>query len=116
MSRREFSKQTRRDAWKRCDRKCEGIKPSGERCGANLTTAKFHFDHIIPDAIGGPNDLTNCQVLCVACHKTKTTKIDAPIIAKATRVSDRYLGIKKPRSMTKWRKFNGTPVHAPRER
>lgn len=91
--RTEFTKRTMREAWTRCGKRCEGLLSSGERCNADLEHKPKHFDHVIPDAIGGPNDLQNCQVLCVPCHKDKTAKIDVPVIAKTKRVADKYQGI-----------------------
>jgi hypothetical protein len=95
--RTEFSKPTKRDAFERCEGLCEGILSSGDRCCANLGKKLHHFDHIIPDAIGGDNSLQNCQVLCKPCHDDKTRKIDIPIIAKAKRISDKHNGIRSPR-------------------
>jgi len=90
----EFTKQTMREALKRADGLCEGLIASGDRCNGALTIGKYHFDHVIPAAIGGDNSLTNCAVLCLPCHLEKTTKRDIPIIAKSKRVSDLHLGIK----------------------
>jgi len=90
--RREFSKQVQRDAFVRAQGKCEG-----ENCGAKLTLGKYHFDHVIPDGLGGEPTLDNCAVLCVACHKEKTAKRDVPAIAKAKRVRDLHLGIRARR-------------------
>jgi len=109
--RREFSKQVKRDAFVRAAGKCEG-----QNCGARLSLGKFHYDHVIPDGLGGEPILDNCAVLCTACHKDKTTKRDVPAIAKAKRIEDRRNGIKNPRSIRSWRRFDGTVVHAPRER
>jgi len=111
MSRREFSKQVKRDAFVRANGNCEG-----HGCGARLHVGKFHYDHEIPDGLGGEPTLDNCKVLCMACHKVKTTTKDIPAIAKAKRISDRQKGIKKPRTIRAWRRFDGTIVHAPRER
>jgi 5-methylcytosine-specific restriction protein A len=116
VSRSEFSKTTRREAMTRCNGLCEGLLPDGAKCSANLWQKLRHFDHIIPCAIGGGNELSNCQVLCVQCHGAKTTKIDVPMIAKAKRVADKHQGIKKPRSIRSWRRFDGTIVHAERYR
>jgi 5-methylcytosine-specific restriction protein A len=107
--RMEFSKRTKRDAFVRAEGNCEG-------CGARLTIGKYHYDHIIPDGLGGEAILDNCAVLCVACHKVKTTTKDVPLIAKTKRIQDRQKGIKKPRTITRWRKFNGSIVNAERER
>ena len=113
--RREFSKQVKRDAFMRANGRCEG-NPYGDRCPVKLTIGKYHYDNVIPDGLGGEPTLDNCAVLCVACHKDKTTSKDVPAIAKTKRIQDRERGIKKPRSMTRWRKFDGTVVTAPRER
>lgn len=91
MSRREFSKAVQREAFIRCNGKCEG-----ENCGAHLYVGGFHYDHIIPDGNGGTPTLDNCQVLCKPCHKVKTCTIDVPSIAKTKRIIDRQRGIKKP--------------------
>lgn len=109
MSRQNFTKQTMREALARCNGLCEGILSSGERCNANLWQKSRHFDHVIPDAIGGKNDLSNCQVLCVPCHDEKTRKKDIPIIAKSKRNWDKHNGIRKRSSFacsrdSKWKK------------
>jgi 5-methylcytosine-specific restriction enzyme A len=110
MSRREFSKQVKRDALRRAAGKCEN-----ETCGA-LFGVKFHFDHDIADGLGGEPTLENCKVLCHACHDEKTRKHDVPLIAKTKRIQDRHNGIKKPRTMTRWRRFDGSIREAGRER
>lgn len=89
--RREFPKQVKRDAFLRAGGRCEN-----KSCRAFLTTGKFHYDHDIPDGLGGEPILDNCMVLCFACHGEKTRKRDVPAIAKAKRVSDKHLGIRKP--------------------
>ncbi|MBR0868903.1 HNH endonuclease [Bradyrhizobium tropiciagri] len=91
--RSEFNTKTRRAAYERSEGLCEGILASGERCNANLKHKRYHFDHIVPDAIGGDTSLQNCALLCVECHKAKTIKIDIPVIAKSKRVADNYRGI-----------------------
>jgi 5-methylcytosine-specific restriction endonuclease McrA len=114
--RREFTKQVRRDAFARCNGQCEGTPYGSERCPVKLTIGKYHYDHVIPDGLGGDPTLENCAVLCTACHKDKTTTKDVPAIAKTKRIQDRQKGIKKPRTMRTWRRFNGEIVHADRER
>lgn len=93
--RHEFSKKTMGEAYERSEGLCEGILASGERCCFPVDRRK-HFDHIIPDALGGDNSLINCAVLCLPCHGKKTQKIDAPMIAKAKRNYNKHRGIRKP--------------------
>jgi 5-methylcytosine-specific restriction protein A len=111
LSRREFSKIVKREAFARANGFCEG-----KDCGAKLSIGKYHYDHRIPDALGGEPELWNCEVLCVPCHNAKTRKTDVPAIAKTKRIQDREKGIKKPRSITGWRSFSGAIVRAARER
>lgn len=96
MSRREFSRKTKAEAFFRAAGQCEGKPYAGERCPVRLTRGRFHYDHDIPDALGGEPVLENCVVLCIACHKDKTIKQDVPAIAKTKRIQVREMGIKKP--------------------
>lgn len=91
--RREFSKQVKRAAFERAKGYCEGM-PYGQPCGTKLMLGKYHYDHEIPDALGGEPVIENCKVLCVACHADKTGKKDIPAIAKTKRIQDRQKGIK----------------------
>ncbi len=99
MSRREFSKPVKREALKRAKGQCEGVLDCGKRCETPLANNPFHFDHDIADGLGGEPVLENCVVLCVACHKFKTTKHDVPLIAKVKRIQDRENGIRKPSTL-----------------
>lgn len=103
--RREFSKQVRRDAFARAAGHCEGRPYGGDRCPVKLQIGRFHYDHDIPDGLGGEPTLDNCVVLCIACHSDKTTKRDVPAIAKAKRISDKHLGIKTVRKKIASRGF-----------
>jgi len=98
MSRTEFSKTVRLAAWNRCGGHCE-------KCTAKITAANGppQYDHIVPDAVGGPATLDNCQTLCKTCHNTKTHEADVPQIAKTKRVMvnrvnavERRSGFRKP--------------------
>jgi 5-methylcytosine-specific restriction protein A len=91
MSRREFTKAVKRDAFLRANGACEN-----PNCGARLSVGKFHYDHDTPDGLGGEPTLDNCVVLCVPCHRAKTSKRDVPAIAKTKRIQDRNIGIRKP--------------------
>lgn len=73
------------------------------------------LDHITPLILGGEHRETNLQLLCKPCHKAKT-KLDVKLKAKVSRVRSKHIGLKKPRTMTRWRKFNGEVVSAPRTR
>jgi 5-methylcytosine-specific restriction enzyme A len=89
MPRREFSVKTKMLATARSHGHCEG-------CTAPLVPGHRHYDHIVPDQLGGEPTLENCQVLCTACHSVKTAKQDIPAIAKAKRREVSHLGAKAP--------------------
>jgi hypothetical protein len=106
--RAEFSQRTKVIAWVRSGGNCEG-------CTAKLYPGKYEFHHRLECAFAGTSELDNLQVLCVACHSAITGK-RAPVIAKSNRVRAKHIGVKKPRSIRTWKRFNGSPVRAPRER
>lgn len=109
MTRVEFTKAVKLAAWRRARGRCEA-------CSALLVGKVPHYDHINPAAFDGSADLSNCQVLCVACHDEKTFKHDVPAIAKSNRIRLRHAGIRPDRTIRVWRKMDGTPVFKPRER
>jgi 5-methylcytosine-specific restriction enzyme A len=86
--RQEFTAKIKAAAALRANGSCEG-------CTRRLSAGDFHYDHEIPDALGGEPTLQNCRVLCRSCHSTKTTKADVPRIAKAKRNYRSSHGIKK---------------------
>lgn len=90
-------------------------KAKGLCAACRLHWLSGQYDHAIPLILGGGNRESNLQFLCVPCHKAKTA-LDVKLKAKVARVRKRHLGIKKPRTMRSWRKFNGEIVHASRER
>lgn len=100
--RREFPARVKVAAYERAKGSCEG-------CGARLTVGKFAYDHINPDGLTGEPTLENCKVLCTPCHSTKTVR-DVADIARAKRRQARHLGVRKPRTIRAWRKFDGTIV------
>jgi 5-methylcytosine-specific restriction endonuclease McrA len=108
--RQEFSAKVKLAAFQRAKGRCEA-----EGCGALLMPGRFRYDHRIPDQMGGEPSLENCQVICLACDAPKTAA-DQGRIAKAKRLELRAAGIRKPRTIRAWRKFNGQPVYAGRER
>lgn len=88
-NRRTFSAETKRLAWKRCNGHCE-------KCTAPVAAAGFQYDHIIPWEISRDSSLENCQVLCLADHRTKTSERDLPDIVHTRHVSDFHHGVTGP--------------------
>lgn len=103
MARSEFSKGTKRDAFARALGRCE-------ECTQSLAGRRAEYDHIIPDYIGGTNDLDNCRVLCPKCHRSKTVNEDRPKIDKTRRLTDKAAGLRKGRGFYRPRnvKYNWT--------
>jgi 5-methylcytosine-specific restriction protein A len=97
----EFSKATMRAANARADGRCEAVGVAyglerGQRCNAVLKAKEF--DHYpLPATMEGSDTLENCVVCCPACHKHKTRTLDIPVQAKTKRVSDKHLGISRPK-------------------
>lgn len=90
------------DSCVRCSRKVGGkLRPE--------------FDHVTPLILGGQNRESNLQLLCNECHGAKT-KLDVKLKSKVARVRQKSFGIKKPRTITKWRRFDGSIREAGRER
>jgi 5-methylcytosine-specific restriction protein A len=85
--RREFPAKVKVAAYERSGGHCE-------ECTAHLYPGKFHYDHVMPDAMGGEPTLENCSVLCLNCHGAKTTQQDVPRIAKTRRVRQRHINAK----------------------
>jgi 5-methylcytosine-specific restriction endonuclease McrA len=70
----------------------------GEACAACQISLKgrvWHLDHKTPLAMGGSDDRSNWQPLCVACHAEKT-RAEAPTRAKALRLEALTKGAKAP--------------------
>jgi 5-methylcytosine-specific restriction protein A len=76
---------------------------------------RAEMDHIVPLILGGAHREANLQLLCNECHAAKT-KLDVRLKAKVARVRKKTLGIKKPRTITRWRRFDGTIREAGKER
>lgn len=92
MSRREFSRKTKAQAFQRANGNCEV-------CTARLMPGKFRYDHILPDVLGGEPTLANCKVQCLACDAPKTAD-DIRRIRKSDRMRDRHTGaLAKPSSL-----------------
>lgn len=76
---------------------------------------KWEIEHILALCLGGEHREANMAPALVEPHKIKT-KADRRQKAKNDRVRKKHIGIKKPRTMTRWRKMNGEIVIAGRER
>lgn len=99
MTRREFSKATKRAALERSGHRCEAAGrrygfDEGQRCNCNLSLG-VQFDHCIADGLGGDNSLGNCRAVCIRCHSFKTRN-DVAQIAKMKRQKDRHTGVSRP--------------------
>jgi 5-methylcytosine-specific restriction endonuclease McrA len=95
----------------RFDGKCAGC---GRRIGEGALA--WDCDHIIALALGGQHREGNLRALCRAvCHRDKT-RDDAALRKRFNASQKKRAGIKKRRTITIWRKFNGEIVHASRER
>lgn len=95
------------------------FEKSGGRC-ADCTLSivgklRPAYDHIQALINGGRHAESNLQLLCVPCHAVKTK---ADVAEKSVTAGKRRnaIGLKKPRTMTRWRRFNGEIVSAPRAR
>ncbi len=94
----------------RCNGRCQDCT---RKCGVG--GEPFQIDHTVALVNGGQHRESNLRLLCTTCHKDKT-KTD---VAEKSRVYLRkktHTGIKKPRTITRWRKFNGELVTAGRDR
>lgn len=70
-----------------CDRKMAvAIIAAGKGWGSK--TALLEVDHIKPLWFGGRDVLANVRVLCIACHRARTSE-QAPMRAKAKRMQKR---------------------------
>lgn len=86
-------------------------------CGLKINAPKdkWILEHVVPLWLGGADDESNMAPAHFHCAIEKTRK-EAPVKAKSDRVRARHIGLKKPRTIRRWRKFDGTIVEAPRER
>lgn len=86
------------------------------KCDRYVGGERWHCDHAIPLWLKpGGNRETNLQILCWDCHGVKTRR-EARERGKSNRLRMRHIGIRKPRRIRAWRKFDGTKVFATRER
>lgn len=87
MSRLEFTAKTKMAAWQRSKGHCE-------KCTVKIRPGNGpEYDHELEDYYDGGNDLDNCRVLCIGCHKAKTRE-NAPVIAKSRRLIKKQAKVK----------------------
>lgn len=75
----------------------------------------WDIDHVVALANGGEHRESNLGPALRDKHREKTAR-DVAEKAKNDRVRKRHIGIKKPRTMTRWRRFDGSIREAGRER
>jgi hypothetical protein len=75
----------------------------------------WQCDHIIALINDGEHRESNLAPVLTKPHQAKTAE-DVAEKSKVYRKRSAHLGIKKPRTITRWRKFNGEIVQAPRQR
>ena len=86
------------------------------KCTRDLKQNRWDCDHIVALCNGGLNVESNLRPLCITpCHSDKTLA-DRRIKTTADRAQKRDFGIRKPRTITRWRNMRGEIVEAPRER
>lgn len=100
MARKEFSKSVKVAAIKRATRDNEVYC---EKCGV-LTKGRFEIDHIKEDFYGGEPVLENAMVLCLTCHRDKTSESAKPM-AKARRLEAKNVGAIRPKGKIQSRGF-----------
>lgn len=79
-------------------------------CRLKITPGQeWQVEHVVPLAMGGEDGGENLHLAHTKCHAKKTSQ-DVADIARAKRRQARHLGVKKPRTIKSWRKFNGEIV------
>lgn len=80
------------------------------KCAGRFALADLEFDHVLPLALGGSNDLANFEALCGECHKAKT-RGDIRKIRKADRQGRAHRGEKPPKPKIRSQGFRKDPLH-----
>lgn len=86
------------------------------KCTRKLMPGQWACDHIVALINGGKHEEANLQPLCNSpCHSAKT-RADVALKSKTARARKNAMGIHKPRTITRWRRFDGSIREAGRER
>ena len=65
-----FPQETKDAAWRRAGGKCECTRQCSHHTGrCNATLNSWHAHHKAAVSSGGGDGLSNCEALCVPCHK-----------------------------------------------
>ncbi len=80
-----------------------------------LAGDSWDCDHICSLINGGEHRERNLAPALRDAHKTKTAE-DVAEKSRVARKRKKHLGIKKPRTITRWRRFDGSIVTKDRER
>jgi hypothetical protein len=104
MSRSEFPLSVRKQAWARANGICEC---GCERAFGDHPKERPHYDHELPDFLGGCNDLENCKVIRVDCHQAKTAGSDISKIVKVRREDKRRSNLTAPKKKIPGSKGSG---------
>ena len=75
----------------------------------------WDVDHVIALVNGGEHRESNMAPALRIEHRKKTAR-DVAQKAKDRRIRQKHVGVKRPRTIRQWRKFDGTIVTAARER
>jgi 5-methylcytosine-specific restriction protein A len=73
-----FSEETKQAAFRRAGGQCECRRLSCNvhatlRCLTTLAAGRWHAHHRTAVASGGDDSLSNCEALCIPCHKRTET-------------------------------------------
>jgi len=73
-----FSEETKQAALKRAGGRCECRRLACHvhatvYCGTTLVAGRWHAHHKTAVAAGGSDALSNCEALCIPCHKQTQT-------------------------------------------
>lgn len=95
--------------WERYRGKCH-------RCKRKIFAGEsWTCEHVIALANKGENREKNLNITCAWCLPGKNAE-DVAEKSKTYARKAKHIGVKKPRSIRSWRKFDGTPIYAGRER
>lgn len=86
--RQNFTPKTKDREYKEAKGRCRECQQPLKRKGPGAA----QFDHIVPTAVGGTNEVKNCLMLCVPCHAAKTKKRDRPALDKTRRILKKAAG------------------------